>query len=215
MSRPECAVAREVAPDLALGLLDGAERADALEHVHRCPSCQAVVAELSGVADLLAQLAPEAEPPPEFGHRVVAAMRHDRRVRRRWITAIAAVAAAAAMGAVGIVRIVDANRPAPEAAAPQLRSTPMRGADGLRVGRVVTTAGSPASAAVTVDYAVPDGDYRLVVRWGNNITTDVGSMLVHDGRGSWTGPVATTDGAATLQMLDTRGNVVCQAPLQI
>jgi anti-sigma factor RsiW len=215
MIRPECTATRETAPDLALGLLDGEERAAALEHVHRCPSCQAVVAELAGVADVLAQLAPEAEPPPGFGDRVVAVMRHDRRVRRRWFATIAAVAAAAVIGAVAVVRIVDAGRPAQQAAAPVLHSTSMRGADGLRVGRVVTTAGSPASAAVTVDYAIADGEYRLVVRWGNNITTPIGNMIVHDGRGSWTGPVANNEGTATLQMVDARGVVVCHAVLRI
>ena len=215
MIRPECTATRETAPDLALGLLDGEERAAALEHVHRCPSCQAVVSELAGVADLLAQLAPEAEPPPGFGDRVVAAMRHDRRVRRRWITAIVAVAAAAVIGAVAVVRIVDAGRPTHQVAAPALRTTAMRGADGVRVGRVVTTAGSPASAAVTVDYAVPDGTYQLRVRWGNNITTDIGNMLVNEGRGSWTGPVATDEGTARLEMVDTSGSVVCHATLRI
>jgi len=215
MTESGCAQTRELAPDLALGLLDGKERADALDHVHQCPSCQAEVADLAGVADLLAQLAPEAEPPPGFGPRLVAAMGHDRRVRRRWIAALAAVAAAAVIVAVVVVRVVDANRPPQEVAAPQLRSAPMRGADGTRVGRVVTTAGSPASAAVTVDYAVPDGDYRILVAWGDNITTEVGAMLVHDGRGSWTGPVATTEGDATLQMVDARGVVVCQAKLRI
>jgi hypothetical protein len=174
-----------------------------------------MVADLSGVADLLVQLAPEAEPPPAFGARVLGAMGHDRRIRRRWIAGVAAVAAAAAITAVVVVRVVDAGNPPRPTAAPLLRSVAMRGADGLRVGRVVTSAGSPASASVTVDYAVPDGDYRLRVRWRDNVTSDIGTILVHQGEGTWTGPVATTEGTATLQMVDRHGQVVCQAKLVI
>jgi hypothetical protein len=212
MSR-ECASVREVAPDLALGLLDGEARANALEHVHRCPSCQAVVAELSGVADLLVQLAPEAEPPPGFERRVLDATRRDRRARRRWVTAIAAVAAAAAIGAIALVRIVDAGRSSERAAAGALHTTPMRGANGLSVGRVVTTEGSPATAIITVDYAVADGDYDLVLRSARGTSQTIGTMKVHDGHGAWRGSIDTKGAGASLAMVDGQGTDVCHATL--
>jgi hypothetical protein len=215
MTRPECTEAREVGPDLALGLLDGEARAEALDHVHRCPSCQAVVAEFAGVGDLLVQLAPEADPPAGFERRVLDAMRRDRRSRRRWVTAVAAVAAAAAIGAIAVVRIVDADRPAEQAAAPELRSAPMKDANGLRVGRVVATTGRPTGAAVTVDYAVPDGDYGLVVQSTAHSGDAVGTMSVRDGHGTWTGPVEVgvgdAAGEARIEMIDQQGNVVCSA----
>jgi Putative zinc-finger len=213
MSRPECARARELAPDLALGALDGEERADALEHVHRCPSCQAVVAELAGIADLLVQLVPEVEPPFGFDRRVLEVTRRDRRGRRRWIAAIAAVAAAAAIGAVALVRIVDAGRSTPSASAPQLHSTAMRGAGGQWVGRVVTTAATPASAAVNIDYAVPDGTYQLVVRSPVSGADVIGAMTVREGRGAWRGSLRGAHRPATLEMVDAAGTVVCHAAL--
>lgn len=211
MSR-ECALVRDVAPDLALGLLDGEARADALEHVHRCPSCQAVVGELSEIADLLLQLAPEADPPAGFERQVLVGTRHDRRARRRWIATVAAVAAVAAIGAVALVRIVDAGRTPDESAAATLETAPMRDANGLRVGRVVTTADTPASAVVTVDYAIPDGDYDLVVRTGSGAADAVGALTVRDGRGVWRGAIETAD-RATLAMVDGAGTVVCHAAL--
>jgi predicted anti-sigma-YlaC factor YlaD len=209
----ECVGLREVAPDLALGLLDGEARADALEHVHRCPSCQAVVAELAGVADLLVQLAPDAEPPPGFERRVLDATRHDRRARRRWVTAIAAVAAAAAIGAIAVVRMVDAGRPPERAAAGALHTTPMRGTGGVSVGRVVTTGGSPATAIITVDYAVADGDYDLVLRSASGAPHTIGTMTVHEGHGAWRGTIDTAGAGASLAMVDGQGTVVCHAAL--
>jgi anti-sigma factor RsiW len=209
MTARECAAARDAAPELALDLLDGADRAAVLEHVHRCPACQSEVAELAGVADLLVQLAPEAEPPAGFGRRVVGATRRDRRARRRAVTALVAVAAAATIGAVAVVRVVDAGRSDVERAAPELRSAPMQTPAGIRVGRVVATAGTPAGVAVTVDYAVPDGEYELVLRRSGGSTV-VGSMTVSDGRGSWTGPVERRAGDSVLEMVDGINAVVCR-----
>ena len=65
-----CATTREAAPELALDVLDGAERADVLHHVARCPGCLAYVAELAQVTDQLVCLAPDLEPPPRFARRV-------------------------------------------------------------------------------------------------------------------------------------------------
>ena len=67
-----CAEVRELAPDLALGTLSGGERAEALLHVNGCARCQALVAELTDVADRLPLLAAELEPPPGFGESTVA-----------------------------------------------------------------------------------------------------------------------------------------------
>jgi anti-sigma factor RsiW len=206
----ECASVREVSPDLALGLLDGEARAEALEHVHRCPSCQAMVGELSEIADLLLELAPEADPPAGFERRVLGGTRRDRRARRRWIATVAAVAAAAVIGAIAVVRIVDAGRTPGEAATAALQTAPMRDANGLRVGRVVTTPDTPARAVVTVDYAIPDGDYELVVRTGSGSSDTVGAMTVRDGHGAWRGAIESAD-RATLAMVDGQGTVVCHA----
>jgi predicted anti-sigma-YlaC factor YlaD len=215
MTSAKCAAARELAPDLALGLLDGDERARALEHVHHCPSCQGLVAELSGVADLLGALAPEAEPPPDFGARVLDATQwRARRARRRWIATVAAVAAVAVIGAVALVRVIDADRGQPSAAAPELLSSPMRGAGGVRVGRAVSSTGSPASLAVTVDYAVPDGDYELDIRPAGAASAPVTTMTIADGHGEWNGRVGVIETGTQIELVDSDGVVVCHAALR-
>src|SRR2546428_1666096 len=98
MSAPMCADVRELAPELALGIVGGPERAEALQHASECGPCRALVGELSEAADALPLLAAEAEPPPGFEERVLAALQAGRRrSRRRVIGALAAVAAAAAI----------------------------------------------------------------------------------------------------------------------
>ena len=63
MSAYSCAQLRDVAPELALGVLGGAEHAEAIMHVNGCARCQALVNELAEAADALPLLAPEIEPP--------------------------------------------------------------------------------------------------------------------------------------------------------
>jgi hypothetical protein len=60
---PGCHQVREVAAELALGVLAGQERAEALQHLAGCSSCRRHVAELAEVADELLLLTPSREPP--------------------------------------------------------------------------------------------------------------------------------------------------------
>src|SRR3979409_924435 len=95
MSVLRCGEVREFAPELALGILGGAERAEGVLHAHGCASGQACVPEPT---DAIPRLVREAEPPPGFEARVLQRLGADRRrSRRRWAASIAAVAAAAAI----------------------------------------------------------------------------------------------------------------------
>jgi predicted anti-sigma-YlaC factor YlaD len=213
MIAPDCAAARERAPDLAVGMLDGAERAEVLEHVHACPSCQAYVSELTGVADELVHLAPEIEPPAGFGTRVVASMQRPKRLRRRWVAALAAAVAAAAIVSIVAVRVIDAERGPVQAVAPTVARTPMVGANGLRVGEVVTATGDATALAVTVDYAVEDGRYDVVLR-SRDDSTVLGTMEIADGKGEWSGRVTDTHrSTSSLDLVDRQGTPVCSAEL--
>lgn len=220
MTAGSCETARGHVPELALGLLDGAERAEVLLHVHGCARCQAVLDDFSGVADLLARSAPEAEPPPGFDRRVLAAMRSgrsaDRRSFRRRALTIGAVAAAVAILSVAFVRIVDAGRVSDQASSPVLRTAPMIGGGGLTVGRVVVSSGEPASVVVTVDYALPDGAYQVALGTTTSTTSrTVGTIVVAAGQGSWTGTVALPrTGPTVLALLDAGNRPVCHARLE-
>lgn len=86
-------------PDLGgyvLGALEPAERADFEEHLAGCERCQAEVAELRGLPELLEQAAPPAEVPPWLRERTFAAVERaaaQQRRRRRLRLALTAVAA--------------------------------------------------------------------------------------------------------------------------
>lgn len=72
MSEQRCGYLDDVVAELALGLLDGAQRADALAHIERCSDCQAEVAALTAAGEKLLLLAPEVPPPAGFESRVLA-----------------------------------------------------------------------------------------------------------------------------------------------
>ncbi len=217
MTTVGCAWARERAPELALGVLHGAERAEVLLHVAGCSRCQALVTELTEVADALPLAAPEAEPSSGFGWRVVAAMRGNRRrAVRRWVAAIAATAAAAAIVSVTLVRVIDAGSTVPgQAVAPALRSVTMRGADGKAVGRVAVSGRDPASLLVNVDYAVKDGEYVLQLQRPAKAPSVLGTIDVQDGGGSWKGTSRLEPGENRLAMIDAAGHLVCDAALTV
>src|SRR3954463_6257572 len=119
MSTYSCPQLRDVAPELALGVLGGAERAEAIMHVNECARCQAFVNELTEAADALPLLAPEIEPPFGFEQRVLSSGRaRRRRSGRRVITAVAAAAAAAAILSITVVRVVESGSDATNVAAP-------------------------------------------------------------------------------------------------
>src|ERR671917_2904500 len=99
-SDPGCREIRELAPELALGIVSGEERARALEHVAGCPQCRELLRGLSDVADGLLSLVPSHEPPVGFESRVNERLfRHPR--ANRWRVAVAAAAAAAVVAGDG------------------------------------------------------------------------------------------------------------------
>jgi anti-sigma-K factor RskA len=68
----ECDEFTDVAAELALGVLTGPERADALAHLERCGACRETVRQLTMTGEQLLELLPAAEPPAGFESRVLA-----------------------------------------------------------------------------------------------------------------------------------------------
>jgi anti-sigma-K factor RskA len=86
-------------PDLGgyvLGALEPAERADFEEHLAGCQRCQAEVAELRGLPELLEQAAPPVEVPPSLRERTFAAVERAAAQQRRGRRLRLALTAAAA-----------------------------------------------------------------------------------------------------------------------
>src|SRR5687767_13152369 len=103
MSRLNCDEARDLASELALGVISGDERARILTHITSCASCRRFVEDLAEVADSILLLAPEHEPDAGFENKVLSLMEAPAKRRRGRVLAAAAallVAAAAAAGGV-------------------------------------------------------------------------------------------------------------------
>jgi predicted anti-sigma-YlaC factor YlaD len=210
----DCPEVRELVPEFVLGVLDGDARADVVAHIDHCTACRTQVTELSETADAMLLLAPEAEPPPDFERRVVARLTDDRR-RGRWRTAkvVALVAAAAVILSVVTVRVIDSARSSGTAGA-AVQTVPMVGDNGTTVGQVdVVDNGRSLGLALTVNYALPDGAYRVVLAPETLPRSVLGTVPVRDGRGAWAGVAPTGPGPVALELVDDQGAVPCSADL--
>jgi hypothetical protein len=116
MTEADCARIHELAPELALGIADGEQRAEALEHLARCGDCRAHLESLARVADELLLLAPPLEPPLGFEGRVASrispapAYASAPRRRRRFALAFAAAACVAALAAGAVWLATSSDR---------------------------------------------------------------------------------------------------------
>jgi anti-sigma factor RsiW len=100
---PRCEEFRELAPELALGIVEGEERGRALEHLADCPECRRRVEELSEVADGLLLAAPHREPPVGFESKVLSeVLPAPPKRRRRRRLALVLTPAAAALASVAV-----------------------------------------------------------------------------------------------------------------
>jgi hypothetical protein len=109
-----CEQTRAVAAELALGIADGEQRAQALRHLAECAECRRAVEELTAVADELLMLAPEREPPVGFESRVLARIEPEpeparSRRRRTWLRVLTPIGAAAAAAAVTVAVALGAT----------------------------------------------------------------------------------------------------------
>jgi hypothetical protein len=216
MSVLTCAEVRELAPELALGILGGAERAEVVLHVNECARCQAYVSELTEAADVIPQLVPEAEPPAGFELRVMNRLGADRRrSRRRWTASIAAAAAAAAIFSITVVRVVESG----DSTSTQVVAPATRSAKPVAVPMELTAAPLPAGwayvsdrhgVAVTVSYGMAPGGYTVQVKSPDGRAENIGTMTVSDNHGSWTGrSTRPITAGSTVSLVDTTGAAVC------
>jgi hypothetical protein len=217
-----CEEVRELAPELALGIAGGDERARALSHLAECAECRRHVEELSTLGDELLLLAPIQEPPVGFETRVLELIRPQAppRRRRRFVPLAAAAAAAAAVTAVAMWfgfredRELASNYRATLAAAngKYFSAAELSAPGGGVVGNVFGYQGSPSWVLVTVTSAQHPGtatyDAQLITKSGDRVPQR--PIQVSDGRGSagWTIPISF-DRVAEVRLLGPgRGQVL-------
>lgn len=215
MSGATCYTTREAAAEFALGIVTGSDRADFLMHLNGCAPCQAIVDEYATAADALLNLVPEAEPVADLTEPVLRRIRPRRHARRRRVLAAAAAAVltvAAAGGLLAVERTRTTGNPR-DGVTSALRSTPMLASNGVAVGHVVATHDNRPAIAVNVDYWLSDGRYRVEIQRQGKTATDVGTIDIEHGRGSWTGRVPSGTHALSIALVDGSGNRVCNGRL--
>jgi hypothetical protein len=213
-----CADLAEVAPELALEILGGAERAAAIAHLEGCVPCQQLVDTLAADADRLLMLAPSTEPPAGFQQRVLtsldgvaqpAASRPRPRPRGAAALALAACVAFVALA----LSLGPSTRPDPAEAA-------MRTSGGEVVGHVFVHREPEAALFMTLPgwsdqierYALPDETYALRID-----RTDQPPRLVPfdvERDSSWGATLdVDPDSITSVAVVDSQGHVWCQAEL--
>lgn len=177
MTDARCEQTRQLAAELALGVLNGEERAGALEHLAGCPDCRRQVDRLSAVADELLLLAPNREVPIGFESRTLERIRPERPRRRGRRALVPALAAATALviGVAGALLVVDddlelASRYRETLAVANgeyLSAAPLEAPGGARAGTVFGYQGGPSWLFLTVE-----SPHRAAVRGAEVMTED-------------------------------------------
>jgi hypothetical protein len=186
-NRVGCEEVRRLAPELALGITTGDERADALAHLAGCPDCRRYVSEMSGIADEVLLLAPVQEPPGGFEGRVLQRFTEEVRHRplrksRLFVAAAAAVVAAT----VAIGGVLFATRDDRELAASLKEDLAeangdyfgvevLRDPDGFKDGVVFAYEGSPAWIFMDLNEGLAPGTYSAELETKDGTTQVLGS----------------------------------------
>ena len=213
-----------MAPELALGIAGGDERARALEHLAACPACRRHLEELSGLADELLLLAPTQEPPGGFETRVLEELQRPpeprRRPRRRPLIPALAAAAAAAVTAAGMWLAFSDDRDL----AAQYRDIfaqadgryfdvkPLSAPGGAEAGTVFGYQGRPSWVLITVeapqDLAPGRYDVQVIGTAGRRMRLRPLWVTDHVGSGGESLPVDLEDVAEVRLIGPGRGNVL-------
>jgi hypothetical protein len=196
MSDLSCDRMRELAPELALDVLTGYERAIAQAHLNQCPECRAYVGSLTRVSDRLLSLVPSAEPPVGFEDRVLSRMGLTAPPargpeRRRWpLIAVAAAVAALVFGFGGWV--VGNNgfggshsEESAEDGGQVLRFAALRSNDQRQIGQVFTYEGTPSWVYMSVATDPDAGTVSCQLEKSDGTYIPVGSFPLASGKGSW------------------------------
>ena len=219
MRRMDCVQLADAAPELALGILPGDERAAALAHLDECPGCRQQVSSLAGVTDQLLLLTPTAEPPAGFEQRVLASLgtgSNRVRVPRVKRPAVRITAAALALAACIALAVLVISKSSSEP--PSLTTEPMRTASGAVVGKVFVHREQPAVLFMSLpgwaeqvrSYGRPGDTYalRIELRDGPAVVVPV-SMSNEQ---AWTTTLGFDAKAITsVAMVDSEGRVWCRA----
>lgn len=224
-----CAEFADVAAELALGVLTGRERADALIHLDHCDACREHVNGLTMTGEELLGLLPSREPPPGFETRVMERLgmapavttapfgKKTQRgaklgLRGRRLLAAAAAVVAVAGSAFGGWGLHALTTQAPETA---LNSAALLTASRDNVGDIYVyngTNGYWMYMTVDMDNGHRTGTVICQMKAADGQIMNVGTFRLADGYGSW-GSRTWTGGATPVsaRLLAPDGTVLATA----
>jgi hypothetical protein len=222
-----CGEFSDMAAELALGVLTGRERADALAHLERCEACRETVRQLAVTGEGLVQLLPAVEPPPGFETQVMARIgiatgvpADGRRTRRLWprfgraraqvgrprmMFAAAAAALAVVAAGLGGWGIGTASSPA---AATALSSAALVSAHHQNAGEIFFYKSKQPWMYMSVDLPAGDGAVTCQVAGPGGHFTTVGTFRLDSGYGAWGGPSPFPSGMVTGARIVGHGGAV-------
>lgn len=207
-----CPQLGDLAAELALGTISGAERAAALDHLAGCAPCRNLVDQLARAADSLLLLAPETEPPPGFESRVLSRMgvaaspvvSLASRRRRRALVVVAAAALVAGLS-VGGAAVLDDDR-----APSDVRTALASDIGGRWTCRAVVYGDDPTWLVVSLDRTDDLSATFSVeaVYAGRSTPVAVGALTIDRGHGTFAGPIELpADDIQSVRVLDAKGTV--------
>jgi putative zinc finger protein len=221
---PTCDEVRELAPELALGIAAGEERARALAHIANCAECRALVDELTRTTDSLLQLAPQKEPPIGFEARAVRRVRGQQPRHRLRVAGAVASIILVSVGLTALVMDTATRRDRDLAdrylallegrTSGELFATPLLTDDGARAGQVFAYEGSSNWIFIVVNARNGKGvrDIVLTPRTPAASST-VGRLRLVDGRGSWGSTTGLDLRGLHVQLFDDEGKADFEAVL--
>jgi hypothetical protein len=204
-----------VAAELALGVLTGRERAEALAHLDQCPACRDTVRQLTTTAEELLDLLPAAEPPAGFDSRVLDGLGvRERQLRagpgrrpgrgRRLLVAAAVVAAIAGAGLGGWGLRAATSPPVTS----PLSSAPLLSAAHQPAGMVYVTNGATRWLFMSVDMNSRNGAVICQLVSADGRVTTIGSFRMTRGYGFWGSPEPSATGVPVRARLISPGGTV-------
>jgi hypothetical protein len=240
LNEMNCHEFQDMAAELALGVLTGRERAQAMAHLEHCEACRENVRQLTLTGEGLLGLLPAMEPPagfetqvmdrigltapaparrfawlPHAGRRGASHSRPDRAgqlSRTRRMFAVAAVALAVLVGGLGGWALGNG---ASSPAGTPLRSAALESATHQPVGKIYLYQGHTHWLYMSVNMHSGQETVICQVRSRDGHLTTVGTFHLTNGYGYWGSPVPGNPGSLTgARLVTTSGTVLATAAFQ-
>lgn len=212
MTERDCDQFRVAYSELALGVLDGRERADALAHLEHCPACHRELLLMGDLADRLFELTPGAEPPAGFETRVLDSLTSRARPPRWRPMRVALVAAAlAVMVGVGGWAVGRQGTAGGPSIGDNRVATAELVAGSHHVGQVIATRGAHPWIYMAVDTGLGEQTVMCRIRERNGATVTLGRFPLSHGYGYWAAPIPASFALAGAQLIDAGGRTVATA----